>query len=409
MSIRLRRISAGALAAAACATPLAGQGAARDSAGVSIVTTVAPTAPSAAVVLGATPRVVIASGDSSAAEPAWRIRAVSILGGGRVVVADGVSGQLRYYSQTGAFEYARGGLGQGPGQIRAMSLVRRVAGDTIVVVTGIGSVARFDGVGNTIDTAPPPPRVGPPRSMIAEVLASGHEVLVIPGPVEERPKGERWVATATLQLRAPSSGITTSLGPQPMSEMEQTASGPVPRWLSPIAAIAASPTRIYLGFGARYEIRAYAPDGTLQSVIRRRWTPAPITDADWETWVVEWSKRWVTTIGAERERDVQAMREAPWANMLPAFSQFIVDRSGRLWVRGAHWQDAIAAGSYNDVPVLPSEWSVFDTRGAWLYDVVMPAYFEPFEIGADYVAGRLVQGRRQVAAVFPLVPATVRQ
>ena len=69
-------------------------------------------------------------------------------------------------------------------------------------------------------------------------------------------------------------------------------------------------------------------------------------------------------------------------------SQFIVDRSGRLWVREAHWQDAIGAGSLTDLPAVPSAWSVFDVRGRWLGDVRMPANFQAFEIGDDYVAGK---------------------
>ena len=91
------------------------------------------------------------------------------------------------------------------------------------------------------------------------------------------------------------------------------------------------------------------------------------------------------------------MREEPWAEELPAFSQFIVDLSGRLWVRGAHWQDAIGAGSLTDIPAVPSTWSVFDVRGRWLGDVRMPAGFQPFEIGTDYVTGiRRTDGANQL-------------
>ncbi len=122
--------------------------------------------------------------------------------------------------------------------------------------------------------------------------------------------------------------------------------------------------------------------------------------------MIEWSKRWITSTGDQRTRDVQGVRDSPWAEQLPAFSQFIVDRTDRLWVRAAHWQDAIAAGNLNDPPVVPSEWSVFGTDGAWLYDVRMPAQFEPMDIGADYVAGRLMREGRELAVVFGLVRST---
>jgi hypothetical protein len=46
---------------------------------------------------------------------------------------------------------------------------------------------------------------------------------------------------------------------------------------------------------------------------------------------------------------------------------------------------------------VPSTWSVFDVRGRWLGDVRMPAGFQPFEIGTDYVTGiRRTDGVNQV-------------
>jgi hypothetical protein len=184
--------------------------------------------------------------------------------------------------------------------------------------------------------------------------------------------------------------------------MEQVSSGPTPIWLSSVGVFAASGDRFYAGFGDRYQIRVYASDGKLQSIIQRAWTPTAITADDWERWVVEWSKLWVRTTGAERERDIQKVRESPWAEANPAFSQFIVDRSGRLWVREAHWQDAIAAGSLDDLPAVPSVWSVFDSRARWLGDVSMPTGFLPFEIGTDYVTGILRVDNVNHVAIYEL-------
>jgi len=56
--------------------------------------------------------------------------------------------------------------------------------------------------------------------------------------------------------------------------------------------------------------------------------------------------------------------------------------------------------------VVPSEWSVFGIDGAWLYDVTMPAQFEPMDIGEDYVAGRLIREGRELAVVFGLMRTT---
>ena len=158
--------------------------------------------------------------------------------------------------------------------------------------------------------------------------------------------------------------------------------------MSPIAVFTGSADRFFAGFGDRYAIRVYSATGTLQSIIRRAWTPTPVTAAEWERWVVEWSKLWVEETGAEREKAIQKVRASPYAETLPAFSQLLVDRTGKLWVREAHWQDAIAAGSLTDPPAVESVWSVFDAGGVWLGDVKMPAGFQPYDIGADYVAGK---------------------
>jgi len=210
-----------------------------------------------------------------------------------------------------------------------------------------------------------------------------------PGQIPPHPIGSRWTESLSLSLVTDSSSTRRELGTLPYLEMEQVSSGPTPIWLSSVGVVAATDDRFYAGFGNRYQIQVYGSDGKLRSIIRRAWTPTPITADDWERWVVEWSKLWVRTTGAERERDIQKVRESPWAEENPAFSQFIVDRGGRLWVREAHWQDAIAAGSLLDSPAVPSVWSVFDSRGRWLGDVSMPTGFLPFEIGTDYVAGIL--------------------
>ena len=314
-----------------------------------------------------------------------------LLPDGRIAVADGASLHLRLFSAQGRFLSASAGRGNGPGQILNMRLVRRLHGDTIAINAGFSIVALFASTGQFVRTAPFAPRAeatpGPPRFLLLALLNSGLGVVTSLPRIAPRSIGSRWADTIPLTLVTETGDVRRELGKFPYIEVEQESSGPRPVWLSSVGVFAASDDRFYAGFGDRYQIRVYDGDGKLQSIIRRSWTPTPITDADWEHWVVEWSKLWVTTTGAEREREIQQVRESPWAEENPAFSQFIVDRVGRLWVRDAHWQDAIAAGSLTDAPAVPSSWSVFDSKGRWLGDVGMPAGFKPFEIGTDYVAG----------------------
>lgn len=392
-----------AIAVAMFTPPLHAQSS-RDSAGVLIVENARPAwSNSERLTLAAKPRVMI----GNTVDSGYRfrqVRGVMLLTDGRIAVADGASLQLRLFSSQGRFLSANAGKGNGPGQILNMHWVRRLNGDTIAINSGLSTAALYSNTGQFVRIVAFSPRVVPPArpSLLVALLHSGLGVVTpLPG-VTPHPLGSRWTESLSLKLVTDSSSTPRELGTVPYIEMEQASSGPTSIWLSSIGVFAASDDRFYAGFGDRYQIRVYESDGKLQSIIRRAWTPTPITADDWEHWVVEWSKLWVKTTGAERERDVQKVREEPWAEQNPAFSQFIVDRSSRLWVREAHWQDAIAAGSLVDIPAVPSVWSVFDSRGRWLGDVSMPTGFLPFEIGKDYVTGILRADGMNHVAIYEL-------
>jgi hypothetical protein len=376
----------------------------RDSAGILIVENARPAwSDSERLSLAAKPRAMI----GNTADSAYRfrqVRGVMLLTDGRIAVADGASLQLRLFSSQGRFVSASAGRGNGPGQILSMYWVRRLKGDTIAINSALSSATLYSSMGQFVRTAVFARRVAPTErpSLLVALLHSGLGVVTPLPDITPHAIGSRWTELLSLQLVTDSNSSVRELGTFPYIEMEQVSSGPTPVWLSSVAVIAASDDHFYAGFGDRYHIRVYGSDGKLQSIIRRAWTPTPITADDWERWVVEWSKLWVRTTGAERERDIQKVRESPWAEANPAFSQFIVDRSGRLWVREAHWQDAIAAGSLVDSPAVPSVWSVFDSRGHWLGDVTMPIGFLPFEIGTDYVTGILRADGMNSVAIYEL-------
>jgi hypothetical protein len=390
-------------AAATFALPLFAQSS-RDSAGVLIVENSRPVwTDSERLWLASNPRLVIGNN----ADSAYRfrqVRGVMVLTDGRIAVADGGSFQLRIFSSQGQLLSVSAGKGTGPGQVPNMHWASRLHGDTIAIGSGLSRVSLYSSTGQFVRaTALPSVAASAPGRpfLVLAVLSSTLGVVApLPSPAP-RSIGSRWTDSLPLRLVTESNDVR-ELGTFPFLEMEQVSSGPTPPWLSAGGVFAASDDRFYAGFGDRYAIRVYAADGKLQSIIRRSWTPVPVTSDDWEHWVIEWSKLWVKSTGAERERDIQKVREEPYADVLPAFAQLIVDRSGRLWVREAHWQDAIGAGSLGDIPAVPSTWSVFDVRGRWLGDVSMPTGFQPFEIGTDYVAGRMLTASVNQVEVYAL-------
>jgi hypothetical protein len=375
------------------ALPLSAQSS-RDSAGVLIVDNTRPVwSDSERLWLASKPRLVIGNNTDSAYR-FRQVRGVALLTDGRIAVADGGSLQLRLFSPQGQLLSVSAGKGTGTGQILNMHLVRRLPGDTIAIAAGLSTLALYSNTGQFVRAAALPaaasPSAGRPPQFFVLALSNSGVGLIAPLPnPASRSAGTRWTDSIALKLGTESSEMARDLGVFPYIELEQAGPRPTPPWLSAGGVFAAGDDRFYVGFGDRYAIRAYSGKGELQSIIRRAWTPAPVTPDDWEHWVVEWSKLWLKTTGTERERDIQKVREEPYADVLPAFSEFIVDRGGRLWVREAHWQDAIGNGSLAGIPGVPSNWSVFDVRGRWLGDVTMPTGFQPFEIGTDYVTGTL--------------------
>jgi len=400
-----------ATAALVLAGPLHAQ-ASRDSAGIRIVENARPTwSDGQRLRIAEQPQLVI----GNATDSMYRfrgVRGVARLADGRVAVADGGSMQLRIFNSQGQFLSASGGRGRERGQLLDMGRMSRLRGDSIAIESGF-SVSLFSNNGEFVrqmelprrpDTTGGRPADAPWLLLLALTgngagIATPIEDVQMPAP---RSIGTRWTESVALKLVTRAGEVARDVGMFPFLEFQQVTSGPTTVWLGPGGVITGGDEHFYVGFGDRYAIHVYASDGSLTSIIRRAWKPEPITDSDWEHWVVEWSKLWVKTTGTDRERDIQEVRDAPWAEQNPAFSQFIVDRAGKLWVRGAHWQDAIAAGSLTDTPAVPSRWSVFDVQGRWLGDVEMPTGFKALEIGPDYVAGtRLTDGRVQVV-IYPL-------
>ena len=387
------------------ALQLSAQVQSRDSAGIRIVSSARPAwNDSQALRLDSTPRLVIGNATDSAYRLS-QVRSVMVLSDGRIAVADGASLQLRLFSSDGRFHTAGAGKGTGPGELQQIVFIRRLRGDSIAIISNFSTVQLYSGTAQYARTLtlPETPNAGTPRrSLLVAMLNDGTRIAAPMSAPEPRAVGMRWIDSLDLRLVAPDNTVVRQLGTFGHVALEQVASGLTQPWLSPIAAFAGGDDRFYAGYGDRYEIRVFDGQGILRSIIRRSWTPTPITRDDWKYWVTEWSKRWIRSSGEQRDREIDDVLKSPYARQNPAFSEMIVDQSGRLWVRDAHWQDAIGAGTLNDMPIIPSRWSVFDTAGSWLCDVTMPAGFQVFDIGADYVAGRTAGAAMNQAVIYRL-------
>jgi hypothetical protein len=384
------------------------QSTARDSAGVRVVVNQSPSWPRTRwPVLDSAPSLII----GEQADSATRFRGVrSVRHVGNVIsVVDASGNRLRTFDTAGQLRSSHRLGDSAAASRRQVRIVQQARRDTIVVGTAMAGLALYADDGTPIASLQEPASTSPGiagRMALMEVVGGDTRIatfLSALGPnARSRPVGARWTQPIPLHIVTRSNMVTPAFDSIPLVEWEQTTSNPTPPWLSPIAVFASSRDRLHAGFGDRYVIKSYGKDGRLARVVHRAWTPTPITSADWEQWLIEWSKLWIKSTGAARDKEMNELRESPYAETLPAFSQFLVDHADRLWVREARWQDAIAAGSLTDTPAVESRWSVFDRTGEWLHDVSMPAGFQPFDIGADFVAGTARRNARTVVVIHAL-------
>lgn len=371
----------------------------RDSAGVRIVENTAPLLSGAGSMQLSKAPILSFMPDGRPDYDFGGVASVLRLRDGRIVVAAQQAPQFRLFDARGRLLHALVESGTPHavgGNDHELALL---SGDTIAVrhfgYTGLIAVT-----GDSLRQLADPPATSRQGGFNVGTLSNGGGAfLMLPRP-KPRPAGTRFVDSTAIVLVDRDGVVIRDLGSMPYKTFETVGDGRFAVWLSAIDASCAGSGRFYHGFGSEYAFRAYSERGQLEAIVRRSWTPTVVTDSEWERWVVEWSRIWVTTRGADSLKAVQRVRDQPWADALPAFAQCLVARDGNLWVREAHLDDAISAGSLVDDPIVPSKWSVFNPAGKWISDVTMPTAFQPIDIGSDYVAGRMKFGSAKRTVVI---------
>ena len=131
----------------------------------------------------------------------------------------------------------------------------------------------------------------------------------------------------------------------------------------------------------RYEIRAFAVDGSLARIVRMEHVPREPAEAHIEAYIGERLSRIPserTDQLAERRRELSAM---PVAEHLPAFSALRGDDAlGYLWVFEYEAPGEETAGTL---------FNIFDSEGRVLGYFEIPEGMTIMEIGADYVLARV--------------------
>lgn len=372
--------------------PTAAAQATRDSAGIRIIDNAKPAwSPGREWRLSEQPILVIGGG-AGADGALGRIAGVTRLSDGRVVVADQSTLQLKFYDASGRHLKSVGGKGQGPGQFRDFNTITRLAGDSIAVETrDIASIFAPSGTFvRNVQFGPFSPGALQTPFVSALGRFDNGTAVVADFPQGQRgPAGARqWVDSASLFLVDRAGTVVRPLGKAPIVVFVAGTTHPSPLDFGPQAAYASSGLAFHWGFPDQYAIRVYDADWKLERIIRRAWTPRPLTGAEIDVYVDGWMQMWSKQTGAEREAERKEMREQTYPEFLPAYSAILATAPGEIWVREPDLTGAPGCWCLAGLSTVPSKWSVFDAGGRWLGDVAMPPRFIPLEIGADYVLGR---------------------
>jgi hypothetical protein len=296
---------------------------------------------------------------------------------GVLVVANAGSHEVRLYREDGTHLRTVGGRGGGPGEYEGMWGLARLPGDSLGVwdwrATRLTVYDRDGELGRSVavvDAASLAARLIGTFPDGSFAVAAGLDPMTIfargGGPFE---------VPVTLLKLGPDGVIVDSLGPYPGEErfidmgegqfsIRRTIYGRAQR-------IEVAAGRIHAGDDRTGEVRVYDAGGGLRRVIRRAFTPEPVTDAD----VRRYRE---TTLAATSEREREAQREfldrLPAARTLPAFSDLFVDRLGRIWLM-----------EFSRETEGPRTWTVLAADGTPSGRLLLPRRVAPVDAGADYL------------------------
>jgi hypothetical protein len=365
-----------AIGLAACTgdAPRTGTPIVRDSAGIRIVESVSPRwQEDEEWRISAEPVLDIGGGERDE-DQLFRVRASVRLSDGRIVIADGGTNQIRFYSPDGVFLSASGRSGEGPGEFGALRGLWRLGGDSLLAGDLFYNprLSLFDSTGRFVRTVTMDATV-----QVIGVFEDG-SMLAWGSP---RMEGD----LAGLQrydlplYRVPSEGGPANhLGDFRGSEVFQYVVENAVSVYGPFFArktyYRAAGVSLYVAETDSYEFRLHDTDGVLRTIVRRAFTPLPVTRDDLAR--ERESKLARASDENRRRRWERIYRDMPVPSTMPAYEDIHIDDLLNVWVL-----------EYNQPGRDDVRWTVFDSTGTMLGEVKGHAGFTPFHIGPDHMVG----------------------
>lgn len=375
-----------AAAALACREPApAATAEVTDSAGIQVVTSKAPawgTKPAWKVAGSATLTLGGVAGDSA-------LDFLGVLGArrlpdGTLIVANGGTGELRWFSADGRPLRSVGGRGHPGSPISGLSSFYSI-GDTLVAWDGRTRVLTLlDPMGKVLQQDTLRMADSTRRFAILGVFGNG-DLLAEAGVALELKDREPGPVRPGRSLFRFTNGVADSIGVLPGDELQLTIKdgkaslSAVPFGLG--SRLAVLPDGYVTSEGERMQLDERDATGRLRRIIRWPGSRLPVTTDD----IDQQGRALLGSAGTglQRAKLDSVWRDIRKADSLPAVIGLMPDVGALAWVRrGVHVADAEA------------EWWVIARDGTWLGSLMLPATASPLDITSDWIVLRTVDENR---------------
>jgi hypothetical protein len=132
---------------------------------------------------------------------------------------------------------------------------------------------------------------------------------------------------------------------------------------------AATDSLVWIGTGESWELRGWAPGGTLRRIIRAPAPLEPVTDALVDAWIGD---QLIDVEPGDRADRRRALLELPTGEHLPPFSDLVAGPGGELWAREGDRPGAATAA-----------WTVIDRSGTLTARLHLPARWRILSVERD--------------------------
>ena len=294
---------------------------------------------------------------------------------------------IRYFNLDGRVAAIAGGVGDAPHELRQLGGLYRVGEEVWAMQRFPHPMKVFSRTGSSVRSADLSASIGRLAVAIGTIgegaLAISETVTGVPQP---RP-GELGLHLKRVLTLSRSGELDSLLVVPYLQHVGQKEGGSALQAYGAVNVTRAGRRAIYTSWSADPPVQVLDASGKTTRIIRWNADRHAVTEDDKAAY-----RRQLLKTAPSLPPPVRARREYQATTMAfpehhPVLTWIIEDDAGNLWVQRQPRPHRGTAGVSNDDRLSPTQWDVFDPRGAWLAPVSVPAGLKPQLIGKDHVVG----------------------